>query len=115
MTPPPVLSLDRIEAVIFDTDGVITDPARVHAAAWKSTSTYSTCCRPSPSTPSIWTPASRLGGLHREAYHGHVFWGELFVLPFLTLRFPEIARSLLMYRWRRLPEASGGSTKRPAT
>jgi beta-phosphoglucomutase family hydrolase len=30
------LPLDRIEAVIFDTDGVITDTARVHAAAWKS-------------------------------------------------------------------------------
>lgn len=36
MTPPPGLPLDRVEAVIFDTDGVITDTARVHAAAWKS-------------------------------------------------------------------------------
>jgi trehalose/maltose hydrolase-like predicted phosphorylase len=44
-------------------------------------------------------------GLHGEAYRGHVFWDELFVLPFLSLRFPEIARSLLMYRWRRLPHA----------
>ncbi|HEU5161011.1 MAG TPA: glycosyl hydrolase family 65 protein [Streptosporangiaceae bacterium] len=44
-------------------------------------------------------------GLHGEAYRGHVFWDELFVLPFLILRFPEIARSLLRYRWRRLPEA----------
>ncbi|GAA2437588.1 glycosyl hydrolase family 65 protein [Actinomadura vinacea] len=44
-------------------------------------------------------------GLHGEAYRGHVFWDELFVLPFLTLRFPEIARSLLLYRSRRLPEA----------
>jgi trehalose/maltose hydrolase-like predicted phosphorylase len=44
-------------------------------------------------------------GLHGEAYRGHVFWDELFVLPFLTLRFPEIARSLLLYRWRRLPAA----------
>ena len=31
----PVLSLDRLEAVVFDTDGVLTDTARVHAAAWK--------------------------------------------------------------------------------
>jgi trehalose/maltose hydrolase-like predicted phosphorylase len=44
-------------------------------------------------------------GLHGEAYRGHVFWDELFVLPFLILRSPEIARSLLLYRWRRLPEA----------
>lgn len=44
-------------------------------------------------------------GLHGEAYRGHVFWDELFIMPFLSLRFPEIARSLLMYRWRRLPEA----------
>lgn len=44
-------------------------------------------------------------GLSGEAYRGHVFWDELFVLPFLILRFPEIARSLLLYRWRRLPEA----------
>jgi trehalose 6-phosphate phosphatase len=27
--------LDRLEAVVFDTDGVLTDTARVHAAAWK--------------------------------------------------------------------------------
>ncbi|MBA9002771.1 glycoside hydrolase family 65 protein [Thermomonospora cellulosilytica] len=44
-------------------------------------------------------------GLHGEAYRGHVFWDELFILPFLNMRFPEIARALLMYRWRRLPEA----------
>ncbi|GAA4077222.1 glycoside hydrolase family 65 protein [Actinomadura miaoliensis] len=44
-------------------------------------------------------------GLHGEAYRGHVFWDELFVLPFLSTRFPEIARALLLYRWRRLPEA----------
>ncbi|WP_051712290.1 glycoside hydrolase family 65 protein [Spirillospora albida] len=44
-------------------------------------------------------------GLHGEAYRGHVFWDELFILPFLSMRFPEIARGLLMYRWRRLPAA----------
>lgn len=44
-------------------------------------------------------------GLHGEAYRGHVFWDELFVLPWLNLRFPEISRGLLRYRWRRLPEA----------
>ncbi|MFB9253439.1 glycoside hydrolase family 65 protein [Sphaerisporangium melleum] len=44
-------------------------------------------------------------GLHGEAYRGHVFWDELFVLPWLNVRFPETARALLRYRWRRLPEA----------
>ena len=44
-------------------------------------------------------------GLHGEAYHGHVFWDELFIFPFLNLRIPDITRSLLMYRYRRLPEA----------
>ncbi|MGH3342005.1 MAG: glycoside hydrolase family 65 protein [Carbonactinosporaceae bacterium] len=44
-------------------------------------------------------------GLHGEAYRGHVFWDELFVFPYLLLRFPEIARALLLYRWRRLPAA----------
>ncbi|WP_392676485.1 glycoside hydrolase family 65 protein [Streptomyces sp. LN785] len=44
-------------------------------------------------------------GLHGEAYRGHVFWDELFVLPYLTLHFPEVARGLLMYRHRRLPAA----------
>ncbi|MDN3355801.1 glycosyl hydrolase family 65 protein [Actinomadura sp. DC4] len=44
-------------------------------------------------------------GLHGEAYRGHVFWDELFVLPFLSLRLPEVVRSLLLYRWRRLPAA----------
>ncbi|MEV1133083.1 trehalose-phosphatase [Rhodococcus coprophilus] len=44
-------------------------------------------------------------GLHGEAYRGHVFWDELFVFPVLNLRKPSLTRSLLMYRYRRLPEA----------
>ncbi|WP_425471858.1 glycoside hydrolase family 65 protein [Streptomyces piniterrae] len=44
-------------------------------------------------------------GLHGEAYRGHVFWDELFVLPFLDLHFPEVSRALLGYRYRRLPAA----------
>ncbi|GIH81573.1 hypothetical protein [Planobispora longispora] len=44
-------------------------------------------------------------GLHGEAYRGHVFWDELFVLSWLSLCFPDITRGLLRYRWRRLPEA----------
>jgi trehalose/maltose hydrolase-like predicted phosphorylase len=44
-------------------------------------------------------------GLHGEAYRGHVFWDELFVFPVLHVRSPEVARSLLRYRYRRLPAA----------
>jgi alpha,alpha-trehalase len=44
-------------------------------------------------------------GLHGEAYRGHIFWDELFAFPFLTLHLPELSRSLLLYRYRRLPEA----------
>src|SRR5690606_305431 len=40
-----------------------------------------------------------------EAYEGHIFWDELFIFPTLNLRTPEITRSLLMYRYRRLDEA----------
>ncbi len=44
-------------------------------------------------------------GLNGEAYRGHVFWDELYVFPFLNFRLPEITRSLLMYRYRRIGEA----------
>jgi alpha,alpha-trehalase len=44
-------------------------------------------------------------GLHGEAYRGHIFWDEVFILPYLNLRMPVLTRSLLMYRYRRLDEA----------
>jgi trehalose/maltose hydrolase-like predicted phosphorylase len=44
-------------------------------------------------------------GLHGEGYRGHVFWDELFVFPLLNLRLPDLTRSLLLYRWRRLDAA----------
>jgi len=44
-------------------------------------------------------------GLHGEGYRGHVFWDELFVLPVLTSRTPDVARAVIEYRWRRLPAA----------
>jgi beta-phosphoglucomutase family hydrolase len=44
-------------------------------------------------------------GLHGEAYRGHVFWDELYILPFFNLRFPQISKALLMYRYRRLDDA----------
>ncbi len=44
-------------------------------------------------------------GWHGEAYRGHIFWDELYILPFINLQHPQLSRSLLMYRYRRLPEA----------
>lgn len=44
-------------------------------------------------------------GWHGEVYHGHIFWDEMFVLPFLNYRFPDLAKAMLCYRYRRLGAA----------
>ena len=44
-------------------------------------------------------------GWHGEAYRGHIFWDELFIFPYLNLHLPDLTRALLLYRFRRLPEA----------
>ncbi len=44
-------------------------------------------------------------GWHGEAYRGHIFWDELFIFPYLNLHLPDLTRALLLYRYRRLPEA----------
>lgn len=44
-------------------------------------------------------------GLHGEAYRGHIFWDELFILPFYFNHFPETAKEILCYRYRRLEKA----------
>lgn len=50
-------------------------------------------------------------GWHGEAYRGHILWDELYIFPFLNLSIPEITRSLLMYRYRRLKEARFAAKK----
>ncbi len=47
-------------------------------------------------------PARALTG---EAYRGHIFWDELYILPVYFVHYPEVAKSVLMYRFRRLNEA----------
>jgi alpha,alpha-trehalase len=49
-------------------------------------------------------------GLHGEAYRGHIFWDELFIMPFLSLRLPTLTRALLLYRYRRLDWARRAAT-----
>lgn len=44
-------------------------------------------------------------GWHGEAYRGHIFWDELYIFPFIIFHSPQLARSLLMYRYHRLPKA----------
>ncbi|HAS1784275.1 TPA: glycoside hydrolase family 65 protein [Enterobacter cloacae] len=45
-------------------------------------------------------------GLTGEGYKGHVFWDtEIFLLPFHLFTRPQIARSLLRYRWLNLSGA----------
>ncbi len=44
-------------------------------------------------------------GWHGEAYRGHIFWDELYIFPYINLHLPQLARSLLMYRYFRLPQA----------
>lgn len=56
----------------------------------------------------IGVPARAWSG---EAYQGHVFWDELFIFPSLNYRAPEVTRSLLMYRYRRLGEARAAAAR----
>ena len=45
-------------------------------------------------------------GLTGDAYEGHYFWDtEIYVLPFLIYTSPRIAKHLLSYRYKMLPQA----------
>ncbi|GJL70046.1 MAG: trehalose 6-phosphate phosphorylase [Nitrospirales bacterium] len=44
-------------------------------------------------------------GLTGEMYQGHIFWDDVFALPFLTMRVPRAARAMLLYRSRRQQQA----------
>ncbi len=44
--------------------------------------------------------------LSGEGYRGHVFWdADIFILPFYLFNFPQFAKNMLLYRYRRLPQA----------
>ncbi len=66
--------------------------------------TYHLMGTASPHNPSI-DAGMPARGLNGEAYRGHIFWDEIYILPFFTQHFPDIARALLMYRYRRLDAA----------
>jgi trehalose/maltose hydrolase-like predicted phosphorylase len=44
-------------------------------------------------------------GLHGEAYRGHIFWDEMFAMPFYDYQMPGVSRALLKYRYTRLSKA----------
>ncbi|MBD3296368.1 MAG: beta-phosphoglucomutase, partial [Candidatus Omnitrophica bacterium] len=44
-------------------------------------------------------------GLHGESYRGHIFWDEMFVMPFYDYQNPVVSRALLMYRYARIDQA----------
>ncbi len=50
-------------------------------------------------------------GLHGEAYRGHIFWDEIFMLPYYDVHYPETAKKILMYRYNRLDKARDYATE----
>lgn len=44
-------------------------------------------------------------GLTGEGYRGHIFWDEIFVVPYYAANEPETARDILLYRLNRLRAA----------
>jgi Trehalose and maltose hydrolases (possible phosphorylases) len=51
-------------------------------------------------------------GMTGQAYEGHYFWDtEIYVLPFLTYTSPRIARNLLTFRYKMLPQARARATQ----
>lgn len=65
---------------------------------------YHLVCTASPHNPKI-DAGMPARGLNGESYRGHIFWDELYILPFFNQNFPEIAKALLMFRYNRLEEA----------
>lgn len=44
-------------------------------------------------------------GLSGEAYRGHIFWDEIFIMPFYLKYFPKLAKHMNLYRFSRLDAA----------
>ena len=65
---------------------------------------YHLICTASPHNPGI-DAGMPARGLNGEAYRGHIFWDEIFILPFFYQHLPEVAKALLLYRYRRLDAA----------
>lgn len=44
-------------------------------------------------------------GLSGEAYRGHIFWDELYILPVYFMHYPEAAKACLNYKIKRIGKA----------
>jgi kojibiose phosphorylase len=67
------------------------------------------------STPNPKDNRTNIGAklIHGEEYGGHAFWDtELFILPFFTLTFPEIAKNLVEYRYLLIDAAKRNAKRR---
>ena len=54
---------------------------------------------------SSWDTGIYARGLTGECYRGHIFWDDVFILPFYCMNFPEVAKGALIYRYKRLQAA----------
>jgi trehalose/maltose hydrolase-like predicted phosphorylase len=53
-----------------------------------------------------WDYSLSPGSLSSDAYHGHVFWDcETWMYPQLLMQHPDLARSIINYRYNLIPEA----------
>jgi len=66
--------------------------------------TYHMMSTASPHNPTI-DAGMPARGFNGESYRGHIFWDEIFILPFFNRHFPDISKALLMYRYNRLDAA----------
>ncbi len=88
---------------IWDKSNISIDGDRFSQKALRF-HTYHLMGTASPHNPSI-DAGMPARGLNGEAYRGHIFWDEIYILPFFIHHFPDIAKALLMYRYNRLDAA----------
>ena len=88
---------------IWDKSNISIDGDRFSQKALRF-HTYHLMGTASPHNPSI-DAGMPARGLNGEAYRGHIFWDEIYILPFFIHHFPDIAKALLMYRYKRLDAA----------
>jgi len=70
---------------------------------WLNFAIYHLISAGNPSDEKVSISARSLTG---TVYEGHIFWDtEIYILPFFSLTFPDVARAALMYRYHTLPEA----------
>ncbi len=88
--------------IIIEGDRLVQRTARLHA--------YHLMVTASPHNVNL-DAGMPARGLTGEAYRGHIFWDEVYIQPFYDLRFPEVSKALIAYRFNRLPGAREYATE----